>query len=79
MLVKNIPRTHEKEHLQKSLLNHNLDVPELAINGKAFKIVIIIHKGENETRAVVEVSPKMRKCIKDHRGLKLGFELHECE
>jgi len=79
MIVKNIPRTNEKEHLRESLLNQNLDVSELAVKGEVFKIVTIIHKGENKTHVVVEVSPKMRKCIKDHRGLKLGFMLHECE
>jgi len=73
MIFKNIPWTNEKEHLQESLLNHNLDVSELAVKGEAFKILTIIQIGENKTHAVVEVSPKMRKYIKDHRGLKIGF------
>ena len=42
-------------------------------------MVTIVRKGESKTHAVVEVSPKMRKGIKDYRGLKLGFMLHECE
>ena len=67
MIVKNIPRSNEKEHLREPLLNHNLYVSRLAVKGEAFKIVTIIHKGENKTHAVVEVSPKMRKCIKDYR------------